>query len=181
MSATKSPTRNATGKSAVAIRKTAAAALATKPLARKSIAGTSKTATGQWIAFSKAVAGEEPARRIHRIRTGAKANFMVGAANALGVSRETIFGLVGLPTSTANRKIANDETLEIPVTERLARLAIIEEDAKETFGDPEVARAWLLADNAGLGGCSPLSMLDTDVGTREVSKTLVAIAYGGVV
>lgn len=181
MPATKPSTKHAIPKSAVTIRKTGASALATKPQAKKSIADMSKTATGQWIAFSKAIVREEPAVRIHHIRTGAKANFMVGAANTLGVSRETIFSLLGLPTSTANRKIAKGETLEIPVTERLVRLAIVEQDAEETFGDPKLARQWLLSDNAGLGGCSPLSMLDTDVGAREVAKTLVAIAYGGVV
>lgn len=119
--------------------------------------------------------------RIHRIRTGAKANYMVGVANTLGVSREMIFSLLGLLTPTANRKIAKGETLEIPVTERLVRLAIVEQDAEETFGDSKLARQWLLSDNVGLGGCSPLSMLDTDVGAREVAKVLVTIAYGVVV
>jgi putative toxin-antitoxin system antitoxin component (TIGR02293 family) len=152
----------------------------TKGPVRKTVTLVPK-ATGQWLAFSKAVGDEEPTRRIHRIRTGAKASYMIGAANALGVSRETVFGLVGLPTSTANRKIANDETLEIPVTERLARLAVIGRHAEETFGDAKAAREWLLADNTSLGGCTPLSLLDTDVGTREVAKTLVAISYGGVV
>ena len=67
------------------------------------------------------------------------------------------------------------------VTERLARLALVEREAEDTFGDPETAKAWLLSTNTGLGGCTPFSMLDTDVGAREVTKALMAIAYGGVV
>jgi pimeloyl-ACP methyl ester carboxylesterase len=65
------------------------------------------------------------------------------------------------------------------VTERLARLALIEAEAEDAFGDPEVARAWLRTENIGLRGCTPLSMLDTDTGSREVAKILVAIAHGG--
>lgn len=69
--------------------------------------------------------------------------------------------------------------LDMAVTERLARLALIEEQAEETFGDKEMARNWLRGNNQGLGGCTPLSMLDTEFGTREVVKVLAAIAYGG--
>ncbi|MBI4755690.1 MAG: DUF2384 domain-containing protein [Betaproteobacteria bacterium] len=32
----------------------------------------------------------------------------------------------------------------------------------------------------GLGGCTPLSLLDTDIGTRAVARVLAAIAHGGV-
>jgi putative toxin-antitoxin system antitoxin component (TIGR02293 family) len=71
------------------------------------------------------------------------------------------------------------ETLDPLVTERLARLAMIEKQAEDAFGDPEVARAWLRSENMGLGGCTPLSMLDTDIGSREVVTVLVAIAHGG--
>lgn len=53
-------------------------------------------------------------------------------------------------------------------------------EAQDAFGDHEIARAWLRAENIGLGGCTPLSMLDTDIGSREVEKILVAIAHGGV-
>lgn len=154
---------------------------AAKAASQKSLAASARVATGQWIAFARAIVDDESATRIRRIRTGAKANHLVGAANALRVSRETIFNLVGLPASTANRKIANGETLDVSVTERLARLALIEQEAVEAFGDAEIAREWLLTENVALGGCSPLSLLDTDIGAREVSRALVSIAYGGVV
>ena len=181
MSVAKSPAKVVARKPTIPSRKAASGAIVAKSLLGKSATSTLKAATGQWIAFSKSVLHDEPAVRILHIRKGAKAKSMVGAANTLGVSREAIFGLVGLPTSTANRKIAKDETLEIPVTERLARLALVEREAEDTFGDPETAKAWLLSTNTGLGGCTPFSMLDTDVGAREVTKALMAIAYGGVV
>ena len=143
MSVAKSPAKVVARKPTIPSRKAASGAIVAKSLLGKSATSTLKAATGQWIAFSKSVLDEEPAVRILHIRKGAKAKSMVGAATTLGVSREAIFGLVGLPTSTANRKIAKDETLEIPVTERLARLALVEREAEDTFGDPETAKAWL--------------------------------------
>ncbi|MBA2593468.1 MAG: DUF2384 domain-containing protein [Pseudomonadota bacterium] len=137
-------------------------------------------AASGWSMFRDAIVHEPPAARIEHIRAGAQPGFLVGAAETLGVSRETIFRVVGLSVSTANRKIAKQETLDPLVTERLARLAVIEAEAQDAFGDAEIARAWLRAKNIGLGGCTPLSMLDTDIGSREVAKILVAIAHGGV-
>lgn len=141
---------------------------------------TAQDAVGGWLVFRDGIVDEPPPARIERIRAGVQPSFLVGAAEALGVSRETIFRVVGLSVSTANRKIAKQETLDPLVTERLARLAVIEKQADDAFGDPEVATAWLRAENIGLGGYTPLSMLDTDIGSREVEKILVAIAHGGV-
>ncbi len=132
-----------------------------------------------WCVFRDAIVDESPVLRIERIRAGAEPSLLVGAAETLCVSRETIFNVAGLSVSTANRKISKQETLDPLVTERLARLAVIEKQTHDAFGDPELARAWLRAENIGLGGCTPLSMLDTDIGSREVAKILVAIAHGG--
>jgi putative toxin-antitoxin system antitoxin component (TIGR02293 family) len=129
--------------------------------------GTRRTAQdGRWLAFRDAIVDEPAAVQIELIRAGVLPSFLVGAAEALGVSRETNFRVVGLSVSTANRKIAKQETLDPLVTERLARLALIEKQADDAFGDPEAARAWLRAENIGLGGCTPLSMLDTHIGSR---------------
>ncbi len=140
-----------------------------------------KSLKGGWSAFRASIVDESPAARIRAIRAGTEAGQLVHAADMLGVSRETIFGLVGLPPSTANRKIARGETLEPAVTERLARLAVVEQQAAEAFGDATLARDWLRSPNTALGGATPLSMLDTEFGSREVSRILAAIAYGGVV
>ena len=93
--------------------------------------------------------------------------------------RERVYELVGLSVSTAKRKVAANEVLDPLVTERLVRLGGIEKLAEETFGDPALAAEWLQAVNVGLGGVAPLSLLDTEIGCREVSRVLHAIAYGG--
>lgn len=134
-----------------------------------------------WRALREGIARESPAERIRRIRAGMDAQVLVQAAERFGVPRESLFRLVGLPFSTANRKIARGETLDAAVTERLVRLALVDAQAEEVFADPALASRWLTADNLALGGCTPLSLLDTEIGAREVSKVLAAIAWGGVV
>ncbi len=62
----------------------------------------------------------------------------------------------------------------------MERIAEIEAVAADVFGDEEKATNWLLRNNAALGS-SPLSLLDTELGTSEVRKVLSAIAYGGVI
>jgi putative toxin-antitoxin system antitoxin component (TIGR02293 family) len=50
--------------------------------------------------------------------------------------------------------------------------------AKDTLGTAEKASLWLQTPNAVLGGHAPLTMLDTDVGTRSVETVLGRIAWG---
>lgn len=158
------------------------AARAIKPAAGEAKAGAGR-ALGrlhdEWSAFRARYAKESPSGRIRMIRAGTRATHLAGAAQALKVPREIIYGLVGIPASTANRKIAKKEDLDAAATERLARLAQMEQMAEDTFGDAATAASWLREENIALGGASPLSLLDTDVGSREVAKVLTAIAYGG--
>lgn len=133
-----------------------------------------------WRALREAIVRESPAERIGRIRAGLPAELLVKAAERFEVPRENLFRLVGLPFSTANRKIARGETLDPAVTERLVRLAVVDAQAEEVFADPALASRWLVADNLALGGAAPLGLLDTEIGAREVAKVLAAIAWGGV-
>lgn len=132
-----------------------------------------------WLALREAIVRESPAERIGRIRGGLGADLLVKAAERFQIPRESLFRLVGLPFSTANRKIARGETLDPAVTERLVRLALVDAQAEEVFADPVLASRWLAAENLALGGAAPLSLLDTEIGAREVAKVLAAIAWGG--
>ncbi len=118
------------------------------------------------------------ADQIRVIRSGMPAKDLVALADAMRVSRETVFRAVGLPLTTAKRKLNRDENLDPATTERLARIYRTEKLAEDVFGDGEGARQWLTTENLGLGG-SPLSMLDTDLGAQVVYQVLRAIAYGG--
>jgi putative toxin-antitoxin system antitoxin component (TIGR02293 family) len=72
-------------------------------------------------------------------------------------------------------------TLELSIEiERLERIALIENEADNVFGQSDRARDWLTKNNVALGA-TPLSMLDTENGAAEVRKVLSSIAYGGTV
>ena len=133
--------------------------------------------SGQSVAGAGSRAEQVQAEYV--VSAGRPAAALVGIAEALRVPRERIYQLIGLSASTAKRKLARDETLDPPMTERLNRVGAIEKLAEDTFGDPVMASAWLQTSNLGLGNVVPLSLLDTEIGCREVSRVLNAIAYGG--
>ena len=58
------------------------------------------------------------------------------------------------------------------------RIAYIARMATDVFGTLEKARAWLHAENQALGGNTPISFLDTEVGERQVEDLLNRINYG---
>ena len=138
-----------------------------------------RAAAGAWLVYRDHFLNSPAQPQISEIRKGAPASNLVGAAEALRLPRERVYELVGLSASTAKRKLAKDESLDSLMTERLTRLGAIERLAEETFGDALLASEWLQTVNLGLGNVTPLSMLDTEIGCREVSRVLNAIAYGG--
>ncbi len=136
-------------------------------------------AAGAWLRYRDRFLSSSAQAQISEIRKGAPASNLIGAAEAMRVPRERVYHLVGLSSSTAKRKLARDEALDPLMTERLTRLGAIEKLAEETFGDADLASEWLQTGNLGLGNETPLSLLDTEIGCREVSRVLNAIAYGG--
>ena len=65
-------------------------------------------------------------------------------------------------------------------SDRLYRLARIVALANEYLGDHNRALRWLKRPNRALGGVTPVSAVDTEVGARQVENVLGRIAYGGV-
>jgi putative toxin-antitoxin system antitoxin component (TIGR02293 family) len=46
------------------------------------------------------------------------------------------------------------------------------------LGGVQAARRWLARHNRSLGGVSPISLLDTDIGCRQVEEALARINHG---
>lgn len=65
-------------------------------------------------------------------------------------------------------------------SDRLYRLARIVALANEFIGEHEKAIRWLKRPNRVLGGISPITALDTELGARQVENILGRIAYGGI-
>lgn len=82
-----------------------------------------------------------------------------------------------LPRKTlANRRKLG--TLTPEQSDRLVRVARVIAAAEETFGSREKAGTWLRRRTTALAGESPLELLDTDEGAREVEILLGRIAHG---
>lgn len=132
---------------------------------------------GQW---KTTLAKANPGARIKIVRAGVSPVVMISASEHFGMSRNLFAKLLGISPATAERKIKSGSLLGQTETERLERIALIENEADKVFGAPNMALDWLTKNNASLGA-TPLSMLDTETGAGEVRKVLSAIAYGGAV
>lgn len=84
---------------------------------------------------------------------------------------------VVLPRKTLShrRKIG---TLTPEQSDRLVRVVRVISAAEETFGSQEKAARWLRRPTAALAGETPLTLLDTSEGSREVEALLGRIDHG---
>jgi len=126
------------------------------------------------------LAKANPGARIKIVRAGVSPLILVSASEHFGMPRNLFAKLLGISPATAERKIKAGSLLGQTETERLERIALIENEADKVFGTSDKALDWLTKNNAALG-VTPLSMLDTETGAGEVRKVLSAIAYGGAV
>lgn len=115
---------------------------------------------------------------IGMIRQGVDARLALVVTKHYQIPQGNLARLLGTSEATLIRKIKAKARLGPSESERLARIAMIEAEAEQAFGDAEAARQWMTSENTAFGE-PPLSLLDTDTGAQEVRKVLNAIAYGG--
>ena len=137
-------------------------------------------ATGTFKSWGSAIAKSNAGSRIEIVRKGVEPRVIVLASDYFNMPRNSFAKLIGMSPATADRKIRNGTLLGMSESERLERIALIEDEAEKVFGSANLAKEWLTRNNAALGD-SPLSMLDTETGAGEVRKILSGIAYGGAV
>jgi putative toxin-antitoxin system antitoxin component (TIGR02293 family) len=90
-------------------------------------------------------------------------------------------GHVGAVVGIAGRTLARrkHQRLLSPVeSDRLYRLAYVTHLAAATLGGAAAARIWMSRGNRALDGVSPLSLLDTEIGCRQVEEALLRISHG---
>lgn len=52
------------------------------------------------------------------------------------------------------------------------------QEAVRVFGDQAKAEGWLNSEVPALGGCTPISLLETESGCNEVRRILLMIEFG---
>jgi putative toxin-antitoxin system antitoxin component (TIGR02293 family) len=96
---------------------------------------------------------------------------------ARGLTFTEMANTVISPRTLKHRK-ARGENLSPAETERAVRVASILRLAEEVFGNRETALRWLREEDDRLGVRTPLSLLQTEAGGREVESMLHGIAHG---
>lgn len=114
---------------------------------------------------------------IPAVREGLKYGSLGAFVAHTGLSQEQVLGALGLPLRTIARRKA-EERLKPAESDRVYRLARIVARTEEVLGEMEKTREWLLRPNRALGQVTPLSLLDTDEGARQVEAVLGRIEHG---
>ncbi|HEX2828758.1 MAG TPA: antitoxin Xre/MbcA/ParS toxin-binding domain-containing protein [Burkholderiales bacterium] len=96
---------------------------------------------------------------------------------ATQLSQTDLVRALGIPERTLARR-KRGGVLNSEESAKLLRLARVVVRANEVFENTEVGIDWLKAPNASLGGRTPLSLLDVDVGAESVLDTLGCIEHG---
>ena len=93
------------------------------------------------------------------------------------LTRSEVCETLDLSERTFSRR-RNEERLRPDESDRLYRMARVVAKATEVLGDTEKASQWLRRSNRALGGRSPLDLMRTDLGTRQVELVLGRIEHG---
>lgn len=93
------------------------------------------------------------------------------------ITRAELAQALAIPERTLARR-KREGLLSAEESAKMVRFARTVERAEAVFEDVESALAWLQSPNAALGGNTPLSLLDTDLGADSVLDTLGRIEHG---
>jgi putative toxin-antitoxin system antitoxin component (TIGR02293 family) len=115
---------------------------------------------------------------VEMIREGLPFASVSAAAETLGLSEEQVLTALRIPKRTVARRKAANARLSPTESERVLRLGRAIATATEVLGTREKAASWIQGSNLALGGVTPMSLLDTDVGLQQVLDVLGRIEYG---
>ena len=95
----------------------------------------------------------------------------------LGLPTTTLATALAIPPRTLTRRL--DAGRFTPgESERLLRLARVVSKAEQLFAEPDDVRHYLTHPARGLAGQTPLAMLDTELGTRQVESLIMRLVHG---
>jgi putative toxin-antitoxin system antitoxin component (TIGR02293 family) len=125
--------------------------------------------------LKRAIAERREMREV--VRSGLPFGALEALVHTIGIPTAAITKALGLaPRTLARRK---DKRAFSPVeSDRLYRLARVACLAIQVLGSQEKAKEWLARPNRALGGETPLSLLDTDIGAHQVEAVLGRIEHG---
>ena len=126
-------------------------------------------------------------RNIVLIKNGMEPSYLVNFAKSAGISRDRLYLMLGLSRSTIEKKIKDNELLNIEQSEKvfaLRKLFLKLDDMlpkKREPGSPTVCAMlmeWLEAPMPALNGRAPFDLMDTADGRNMVLNLLEKIEAG---
>lgn len=119
-----------------------------------------------------------PLTVISAIKVGLPFSRFESLQEVMGLPANQLAAAIKLPASTLARQKKSGQ-LTSDQSERLVRLARVMEMAFDLFeGDKEAARRWFKAPREALGGNTPLEMVSTEIGAREVENLIDRLQDG---
>ncbi len=154
----------------------------------------SRSCKDVWVLFSKNGPGNfrmfydmMPVDRAGVIKSGVPASVATKLAQDMGLPRDRVVGLIGVPPATANRRLTRDADFSMDESERLVGLTkligqvevIVRESGDVSgFQSAKWFGRWIETPLQALGGRKPEEFLDTCDG-REAVSTLLAQMQSG--
>jgi putative toxin-antitoxin system antitoxin component (TIGR02293 family) len=114
---------------------------------------------------------------VSAIRRGIPSSAVDALTTFLLVSQTEFSDALDIPLRTLVRR-KGEGLLNSEESAKLVRVARVIQRAEEVFDDPDSARDWLKSANTSLGGETPMSLLDTEIGAEAVIDTLGRIEHG---
>jgi putative toxin-antitoxin system antitoxin component (TIGR02293 family) len=109
---------------------------------------------------------------------GLPSSLLKQLANALGLKPSGLAPIVNISEKTILRRVQARSKLKPDESERVARLMRVYVRAVEVFEDRENAKAWLGNPLSVLGGKSPIELMMSEQGAREVEQVLGRLENG---
>jgi putative toxin-antitoxin system antitoxin component (TIGR02293 family) len=111
------------------------------------------------------------------VRQGISAGAVDAVVRVMGIGQSELSRALDIPERTLARR-KKEGVLSSDESGKMVRLAQVIERAVEVFEDKQTAMSWLKSPNSACGGSSPLSLLDTELGSGAVMSTLGRIEHG---
>jgi putative toxin-antitoxin system antitoxin component (TIGR02293 family) len=111
------------------------------------------------------------------IRTGLPYAALEALISKLHLPRSGAAAALNLPERTLARR-RKEKKLSPDESDRVLRLAMVFSHASNILDGDDNAAAWFSEPNRSLGGNTPLSLIDTATGAREVEDVLSRMAHG---
>ena len=111
------------------------------------------------------------------VRDGLPATALDAVMQAYQVSEDALVRQLGVSPSTLRRRRESGRLTPVE-SDRLYRMASAAAEAEAVFGSREKAVTWLHSANRALQGETPLSVLDTDIGSQRFRDVLGRLEHG---